>query len=375
MFVAGLMSGTSLDAMDAGLLHLSSNRIQQCKGITIAFSSGQRKVLQHAVDQALVWQFDGAEPAGFSAAAQLIASIGALAIEQLLKQNGLQVSDLSAIGLHGQTVLHQPPTTDQLGQSLQLGDAQGLADVTQTRVVYDFRSADLLNRGHGAPLAPAWHFELAKKRGVSPCAFVNIGGVSNLTFIPTLTGDNPQAAMIAFDCGPGNGPLDGWIQAHQLGQMDANGQYAAKGQADPRIVAKIIAKLPVAGQVGSLDRWAFDHDCVSGLSVADGAATLLEITAQGILRAVQALPIPPVEIIIGGGGRRNPVLMQRLEQIVSCPILPCEAMGQDGDLVEAEAFAWLAAQRLANQPGSWPGTTGAVKPVVGGVICDPCGGF
>ncbi len=376
MLVAGLMSGTSLDGMDAALLRISDNGAlkveQKYTGISTKFSPTDRNVLSHAVEDALQWQFSGPTPHSFEHAAMRLASIAAKAIDDLLASNGIKNTDLTAIGFHGQTVLHRPPVAGKNGKTLQLGNAQQLANKTGCTIVHDFRSMDMDFGGHGAPLAPAWHFEIAKQLKCAPFAFINIGGVSNITFVPEIDGDNLQANMLAFDCGPGNGPVDAWIASHGLGQMDVDGQLAARGVVDHDIVADVIKELPVAGCPFSLDRWAFDHKCVQGLSVEDGAATLLEITACGIVRGLSSLPKEPGQVLVGGGGRLNPVLMTKLTELGISNIAPSEAAGFDGDLIEAEAFAWLSALRLHNHPTSWPGTTGVLHPVSGGAICDPC---
>jgi anhydro-N-acetylmuramic acid kinase len=382
MYLGGLMSGTSLDGMDAAMLFFDENGDLGPAGqiydnfatCAIEYTGQERKALERAVQDALDWQFKGPAPKSFQKASEIVYWAGYRAMNEVREQTGLVVSDLMAVGFHGQTLLHRPPRDGVPGQTLQVGDAQALADRLSTFVAYDFRSADMGKGGHGAPLAPAWHFELAKKRGKTPTAFVNIGGVSNITFIPDLS-KGSEARMIAFDCGPGNGPLDAWVQSHGLGNMDRDGTLSAKGRVHPQIVANVVASLPEVGVAGSLDRWAFDPACVSGLSVEDGAATLLEITAQGIWRGILALQQKPVEILVGGGGLRNPVLMARLNALSGNRFLSCEAIAFDSDFVEAHAFAWLAGLRLLDKPGSWPGTTGAREPVVCGSICAPCGGF
>lgn len=373
MFIAGLMSGTSLDAMDGGLIQVQNGvAIGKFKGVSIAWTTGQRQLLQQATVEAIKWDFTGKPPEVFQVASKLVAQAGVDAVSKLLQVNNLRQEDLRAIGFHGQTVLHRPPAVGVFGKTLQIGDAALLAEATKTTVVYDIRSEDVANGGHGAPLAPAWHLELAKKRKHAPTVFLNIGGISNITFIPDLSGKNPQCQMLAFDCGPGNGPLYALVQYHGLGLMDKDGALAAAGRVDQAIVDEAVASLPKVAGVASFDRWAFDHSCVQSLELADGAATLLEVTVQAIARAINALPTLPVEVLVGGGGRLNPVMMQRLVAVLDCPILPCEVAGFDGDMVEAEAFAWLAALKLSEQPNSWPNTTGVLRPVSGGLICDPC---
>ncbi|MBL4597168.1 MAG: anhydro-N-acetylmuramic acid kinase [Robiginitomaculum sp.] len=376
MYIAGLMSGTSLDGMDAAVLSiqpsLEPDGAMTCNagfaGVSIAYSPARRKVLEQAVQAALTWKFIGPKPAVFTEAAKLVADMGAQAITQLQRQLDLQPSELRAVGFHGQTLLHQPPVGKALGQTLQIGDAKWLANQLGVPVVSDFRTQDMRSGGHGAPLAPAWHYEIARQGRGGAFAFVNIGGVSNITYVPNFDG---PAGMIAFDCGPGNGPLDAWMQQHGLGTMDKNGTQASIGQINEGVVSQILATMPVVGQASSLDRWAFDANCVAGLSVPDGAATLVEITAQGIARGLAALPQKPAEIMVGGGGRHHPVLMERLKTLIGPGLIPCEAAGWDGDLIEAQAFAWAAYRRITGQANSWPGTTGCFQPTIGGVICDP----
>ncbi|PHR62786.1 MAG: anhydro-N-acetylmuramic acid kinase [Robiginitomaculum sp.] len=369
MLGAGLMSGTSLDGMDAAIIETDGVRvIRQLGGMSLAYSTAQRQVLERVVSDALQWKFIGPAPDSFTPAAALLAEIGAEAIAQALKQTGLSSDHLEVIGFHGQTVLHAPPLVGINGQTCQIGDANQLAKLTSCKIIHDFRSADMAIGGHGAPLAPAWHFALARLSGQSAMVFLNIGGVSNLTFIPAQAS---IAQMVAFDCGPGNGPIDAWVQSKGKGTMDRDGAFAAQGQVDQTIVAEVLNKIPKPGRAASIDRWAFDHSPVLGLALEDGAATLSEITAQAIARGILALPERPEEVMVGGGGRYNPVLMERLQALVPCAILPCEAKGWNGDLIEAEAFAFLAIRRLAELPNSWPGTTGVSRPTVGGTICEP----
>lgn len=220
--------------------------------------------------------------------------------------------------------------------------------------------------GHGAPLAPAWHFELLRD-GDLPAVFLNIGGVSNLTYILKDCRDS----MRAFDCGPGNGPLDAWVQHCGMGHMDIDGQISSAGQVDAGLLTQALKAMPVPDGPASFDRWDFDWHFMHGLTQENGAATLAAITIHAIARAVLALSPAPNLLLVGGGGRLNPTIMAGLRAQLSMPVKPCEAIGLDGDAIEAQAFAWLAALKQAELPGSWPGTTGVRSPVVGGITCDP----
>lgn len=374
MIFAGLMSGTSLDGMDGALIRVREGspgdypvaEFGDFTNRSIPYSSHERKLLLAAVQDALQWRFEGADPDSFRKAADLLAEKGAQVIEGLCADNDMVTTDMAAIGFHGQTVLHQPPVNGQYGQTRQIGNAQVLADQSGVKVVHDLRTADMQFGGHGAPLAPAWHFELLRQ-GKLPAAFINIGGVANVTFVSDATREH----MRAFDCGPGNGPLDDWVQHCNLGQMDLDGSVSAAGQAHADIVAVALGKIPVTDGPTSFDRWDFGRKIVAGLSAQDGAATLAAISVHAIARAVKTLDPAPRAAWIGGGGRLNPTIMQGLQAELSMPVRACEGGGMDGDAIEAQAFAWLAALKCMNLPGSWPGTTGVKSPVVGGAICDP----
>lgn len=374
MIFAGLMSGTSLDGMDGALIRVHQAApgqypkadFQSFSNLSIAYSDAERAALGMAVQDALQWQFEGHEPASFQYAADLLAGKGAEVIQALIERNGLALHDVTAIGFHGQTVLHQPPVQGCAGQTRQIGNGHHLANETGLRVVHDLRSADMRAGGHGAPLAPAWHFELLQENE-KPSVFVNIGGVANITFIP----EDMRDSMRAFDCGPGNGPLDAWVQESGLGQMDVDGKQSASGKVDAALVTTALENLPKIDGPASFDRWDFDWRMVRGLSPQDGAATLAAISIAAIVRSIQSLGPVPQQVVVGGGGRLNPAIMGGLQAQLPMPVQACEALGMDGDAVEAQAFAWLAALKLADLPNSWPGTTGAKAPVVGGVICDP----
>ena len=270
------------------------------------------------------------------------------AVRRLLAETGAR--SVRAIGFHGHTLAHRPE--DRF--TLQVGDAGRLARETGIPVVADFRSADVAAGGQGAPLAPVYHrARLAGEPG--PVAVLNIGGVANVTWI------GRDGEMLAFDTGPGNALLDDWCRRHTGAPMDEDGRLAARGRIDRGVLEELLNhRYFSATPPKSLDRLSFSSVPAERLSPADGAATLAAFTAEAVARA--PLPEPPRRWIVSGGGRRNPVLMAALPG----PAEPAETLGWNGDALEAEAFAYLAARRLKNLPSSFPGTTGCPAPMTAG---------
>jgi anhydro-N-acetylmuramic acid kinase len=225
--------------------------------------------------------------------------------------------------------------------------------------VFDFRSNDVAAGGEGAPFAPVYHRALA--RGTDqPAVFANIGGVSNITYVD---GED----MVAFDTGPGNALVDDWMQSHTGQAFDANGATASRGHVDEGVLARLLdnpyfdRKPPK-----SLDRQDFSAGPAAGLSLEDGAATLTAFTARAIARSAEHLPRAAAQWLITGGGRHNGTLMQMLRDALSGKVEPIEAIGADGDGLEAQAFAFMAVRTLLGLPISFPATTGVPKPMVGG---------
>jgi anhydro-N-acetylmuramic acid kinase len=233
--------------------------------------------------------------------------------------------------------------------------------------VHDFRSADVAAGGQGAPLAPLFHAALA--RGLErPVAILNIGGVANVTWI------GPRDELVAFDTGPGNGPLDDWAARHGRGSFDRDGALARAGTADAAVLHRLLAD-PYFARPGpkSLDRLDFARTLaesgIEDLSPESGAATLVAFTAAAV--AAAALPSPPRRWLIAGGGRRNPAIMDALRQVLPVPVEPVESVGWDGDALEAQCFGFLAARVAAGLPTSLPETTGVPRPTTGGAIVRP----
>ncbi len=355
----GLMSGTSLDGVDAAIIETDGETIFGF-GDRITIAMGDCNPLPDAIVKALEWKFNGPPPNIFSSAEVFIDNLHIDAIAKL------ETEEFDIIGYHGQTVYHLPAKDGQKGQTLQLGNGQTLATKFGVPCAYDFRTADVKAGGQGAPLAPIYHQALCRYSKLEGhIAVVNIGGVSNVTFV---NGDEP---LIATDCGPGNGPLDSWMTLKGASNYDADGIRSMKGNADLNRIDEWLKrdffKRPIPR---SADRYDFDVIAnMRDMSLEDGAATLASFCAQSIARDL--IPFAPQTIIVCGGGRHNPAIIGMLDMHTAGRVIKAEDVGWDGDALEAQAFAYLAVRSLRGLPLSFPGTTGAPKPMTGGVVVRP----
>ncbi|WP_347266212.1 anhydro-N-acetylmuramic acid kinase [Paracoccus sp. (in: a-proteobacteria)] len=362
----GMMSGTSLDGVDAALIETDGRRIAGFgRSAYRAYGDNEAGVFHAALGQ---WP---GGPDVAAAAALSVAAHAALA-------EGFPEAEL--IGYHGQTLAHDP----QGRGTHQAGDGAALAQRLGRPVVWDFRSEDVRQGGEGAPLAPFFHWacaEWAAGQGLlpgAPLAFLNLGGVGNLTFVD-LAAPSPEApgACIAFDTGPANAPLNDLMRRRRDTLRDEGGRLAAAGRPDGAVIARFLAHPHFARPLPkSLDRDAFPDLLadVAALPDADAAATLTHAAAAAVAAGVAALPRSPELLLVCGGGRHNQAMMAALAQRLPARVAPVEAAGLDGDMLEAQAFGWLAVRVLRGLPTSGPGTTAAPGPVCGGRISAPAGG-
>jgi anhydro-N-acetylmuramic acid kinase len=342
----GLMSGTSLDGIDAAFIETDGEtRVAVGPALTVPYEPDLRARLRAALG--------GKGPAAEAEAA--LTQAHAAAIGALLSNHQLPKPDV--IGFHGHTILHQP----RQGRTWQLGDGALLATLTGIDVVNDFRSADVAAGGEGAPFVPLYHRALAA--GLEkPLAVLNIGGVANVTWIGKQESD-----ILAFDTGPGNALIDDWALAHTGKPVDEGGALARAGNADKNRLARFLVHPYFARRPPkSLDRDEFASFMPQGLSPADGAATLAAMTVAAIADAQRHFPAPARRWLVTGGGRHNSFLMELLRQKLEAPVAPVETAGWDGDALEAQAFAYLAVRSLKGRPLSLPGTTGVKAPTTGG---------
>ena len=374
MRVLGFMSGTSLDGIDMAILETDGEAIQAFGAAAEAPLPEDLRDLcmEAALSARKGWPRGAPEPNAWAEIDHAMATAHYEAASAFLAANSLGWSDIDAVGFHGWTVFHERPNLastgpERTGRTRQLGDGALLAKLCGRPVVFDLRSADVAAGGNGAPLAPIYHAALAAKSGLPPpTAVLNIGGVANLTAI------SRDGVVTALDTGPGNGLIDLWAEQHGHGRFDADGALARSGKVDGARLAALMAH-PYFQQPApkSLDRHDFDLSAVEGLSAGDGAATLTAFTAQAVAHALDQAGVAPAAIIVAGGGRKNGMLMSELGTRTGRPMVTAESMGWRGDALEAELFAYLAARSLKGLPISFPGTTGAPKPMTGGRTANP----
>lgn len=351
--VLGLMSGTSLDGVDAAVLFSDGVDIGGFgESAYRPYTAAERAVLRAALGR-----WPGEE--GVAEAAEVVETAHAELIARF--------ADIALVGFHGQTLAHEPGGrgTHQAG----LGDV--LAEVTGLPVVWDFRSMDVRMGGQGAPLVPFYHHALARRLELdAPVAFLNLGGVANLSWVnPGVPA--PEHACLAFDCGPGMAAMDDLMRARRGAEYDEGGALAACGEVDAAALDAFslhgyFRRMPPK----SLDR-AAPVPKVAGLSDADALVTLAAGVAGGVALGFEHFPSPPARLLVAGGGRRNATLMAMIAAGCDCPVEPIDEYGLDGDMIEAQAFAFLAARVARGLPTTAPGTTGVAAPVGGGRISRP----
>ena len=357
MLAIGLMSGTSLDGIDAALIDTDGEaHVRPIAFRGEVYSDTARAELAEATRMALTFDRPRASPS-VVAAGELITRCHVLAVQKLLRHAGVEAGDVDVIGFHGQTVAHRPDR----GWTWQIGDGAAMAEATGITTVSDFRAADVDAGGQGAPLLPVYHQALAAELE-RPLAVLNLGGVANVTYVG-------ESELVAFDTGPANGLIDSWVEAETGARFDAEGALAAQGRVDEAVLTAMLDHpwfdLPPPK---SLDRNDFTIQPARGLSAADGAATLAAFTAATVALALRHLPVRPARLIVAGGGRHNPTLLAMIAQRTGLTPESSDSLGWNGDAVEAEGFAYMAVRTLRNLPISFPGTTGVPVPTAGGVI-------
>ncbi|NUB42809.1 anhydro-N-acetylmuramic acid kinase [Fertoebacter nigrum] len=358
VWALGAMSGTSLDGVDAAMLLTDGVRILDFGPVGYRpYTEAERAVIRAGFG---LWPGDP----GVEAAAEVVETAHA----ELL--SGFSGADL--VGFHGQTLAHDPRGRG----THQAGSGDVLAQVLGLPVVWDFRSADVRMGGQGAPLAPFYHAACAQWMGATgPLAFLNLGGVGNLTWVdPRVAGPDAPGACLAFDTGPANAPVNDLMLARRGLAQDAGGALAAEGVPDAAVLTAFLNhpyffKMPPK----SLDRNDFPAlvAAVAGLSDADAAATLTAAAALAVARGAEHFPVAVDRVLVCGGGRHNATLMAMLAAELPCTVAPVEDAGLDGDMLEAQAFAYLAVRVARGLPTSGPSTTGVAGAVGGGQISRP----
>ena len=355
----GLMSGTSIDGIDAALVETDGyDYVRPIAFLPNPYSSDFRARLRETFGNRA-----GSDDIHVAAVEKELTERHAEIVQNLRRKVSGEDENIDFVGFHGQTILHKPE--DRL--TIQIGDGALLAKMTGLPVINDFRSADVLSGGHGAPLVPLYHRALSAKIP-KPIAIVNIGGVANMTWV----GGDSDEDILAFDVGPGNALIDDWVLKHKGQAFDEYGLMAASGKADSAFVENFLAH-PFFKQAPpkSLDRDTFKSHVPSGMSAVDGAATLTMISARAIALAITYAPQKPRHLYITGGGRLNNTLMRWIADLAQIPVNSVDDLGWSGDGLEAEAFAYLAVRSHLGLPLSVPGTTGVKTPMTGGKLHKP----
>ena len=349
----GLMSGTSMDGIDAALIKTDGYRVlEEGPFLTLPYKTAFRKLLEDLI----------AGKGDLNKVENQLTLEHAKAVSALIENFNVAISDVDLIGFHGHTISHNP--NEQ--HTLQIGNGRLLASATGVDVVNDLRSSDVKAGGQGAPLAPIYHKALMKSQDL-PAIILTIGGVANITWVDTL-----DENLIGFDTGPGNALIDDWIKKKTGRHYDNDGFLASKGQVHEGILTELLAHPYFSASIPkSLDRNFFKNlteTAIANLSVEDGAATLSAFTIKSITNAINKLSKPFKKCIVAGGGRHNASLMSGLKESFPDQLISSNDIGWSGDAIEAQAFAFLAVRSRLNLPISFPGTTGVSKPLTGGVF-------
>jgi len=348
----GLMSGTSVDGVDVALIETDGERIASLGPcLTVPYADDVRRLIRAAF---------GAElPSDVTRAAErAVTEAHAVAVQRWSVEQGIALSNIDLVGFHGQTITHRP----ERRFTWQIGNGAALARSLGVRVVNDLRGADVAAGGQGAPLVPVYHAALAADLP-RPLAVVNVGGVANVTWV------GADESLLAFDTGPGNGPIDDWCMRRAGQRYDKDGVLAATGNVDRTRLEhfsehRFFARIPPK----SLDRGDFSDAWAEGLGAADGAATLTAGTARALALAARHFPAPVVQWVICGGGARNPTLLRAIAEETRGKVVTAADLGWDGDGLEAQAFGFLAVRSLRGLPLTFPTTTGAPQPLTGGTL-------
>ena len=352
------MSGTSLDGADAALVDFSAGFPRTLAFATVPFPSDLR-------DRILALCEPGRDPLELSGTVSVeLADLYARAVEGVIAGGGIDRREIAAVGCHGQTVRHRP----DLGFTIQLNDPARLAELTGIDVVADFRRRDMAAGGQGAPLVPAFHEAVFRDNRMSR-AVVNIGGISNVTWLPAAR------ATVGFDCGPGNVLLDGWARRHIGAHFDENGAWAARGHTDTALLERLLdepflSSPPPKSTGRELFRLDWLEDRLApGMAPADVQSTLTDFTAHAIVGAIDRFCGGTEEIYLEGGGARNGALVSRITALANGrPVAPTDVLGVPTQHVESMAFAWLAMKCVRREPVDLTAATGARAPRVLGAV-------
>ena len=371
----GLMSGTSMDGVDASLIR--SNGIDEFTKILDEYHEYDTNLHQHLIDlRNLILNFEDLEK--YSSKINEIEREITIFHGKIINQISLKYDDkIDLIGFHGQTIYHNP----EKKITKQLGDGKLLSQLIKKKVIFDFRQEDIDNNGQGAPLTPIFHNLLSKNINKQnqiqcPICFVNIGGISNITKVLRLNG-NIEDNIEAYDLGPGNCLIDEWIRINSKRKFDNDGLIAQSGKIDQLILNQAIDNFEIKAYDKSLDIKNFDISFARGLSLEDGCATITNFTAYLIAKGIEYSnddKSKNIKYLLCGGGRKNDFLIKCIKDYLSnqtnLSLDIIDDYEYDGDYIESQAFGYLAIRSFLNLPISFPKTTGCDKSTVGGKMVE-----
>ena len=359
LYSLGLMSGTSIDGVDASIIKSDGeNFVEIIDNLYFKYDVKLRGRIQEFISSCNSKEdFKRIINNSFDIVNK-ITLFHAKVCKKILEKNKKIKVDL--IGFHGQTVLHRP----QEGYTIQIGDSKLLSKLTNTTVVSNFRDNDILNGGEGAPLTPLYHKIILKKiKSIPPTAIINIGGIANITYLEN------KKNIKSFDSGPGNYLIDKWVKEKSNIDFDKNGELAKMGDPNIDIIKKFLLNPYYKKKAPkSLDIKDLNLQSIKNLSLEDGCATLSMLTVETICHAIKNLDKIPNTIFFTGGGRKNKFVIECIKKILNKSIHLIDEFNFDGDFIESQAFAYLAIRSYLNKFISLPGTTGVNKPCEGGLI-------
>jgi len=367
----GLMSGTSMDGVDASLIR--SDGFNQFTNILDEYFEYNESLHQELIElRNLIININDLEQYS-SRLKDLERKITVFHSKIVNEISNKYEDQIDFVGFHGQTIFHSP----ELKISKQLGDGRLMSQLVKKKVIYDFRQGDMLNKGQGAPLTPIFHNLLSKKINEKhqisfPICFLNIGGISNITKI-IKNDENLEENLEAFDAGPGNCMIDEWVRKNSKNNFDENGSVAKSGKINQLILNQVIDNFKIDNFDKSLDVKDFDISFARGLSLEDGCATITNFTAYLIAKGIEYANgnyDKPIKYLVCGGGRKNNFLIQSVKDYLknkqNIILNSIEEYNLNGDYIESQAFGYLAIRSYLNLPISYPKTTGCEIPTVGG---------
>ena len=367
----GLMSGTSMDGVDASLIR--SDGFNQFTNILDEYFEYNESLHQKLIElRNLIININDLEKHS-SRLKELEREITVFHSKIVNEISNKYEDQIDFVGFHGQTIFHSP----ELKISKQLGDGRLMSQLVKKKVIYDFRQEDMLNKGQGAPLTPIFHNLLSKKINEKhqisfPICFLNIGGISNITKI-IKNDENLEENLEAFDAGPGNCMIDEWVRKNSKNKFDENGSVAKSGKINQLILNQVIDNFKIDNFDKSLDVKDFDISFARGLSLEDGCTTITNFTAYLIAKGIEYANgnyDKPIKYLVCGGGRKNIFLIQSVKDYLkskqNISLNSIEEYNLNGDYIESQAFGYLAIRSFLNLPISYPKTTGCRTPTVGG---------